>query len=159
MNEYKFSRNRSSPQTLQEPPPHPMVVLPPLGGWWVDPWPRELSRAVSAPSGYKELSMSRARSRRLELTCDLESSFEAEQTARSYRTHFLGYEHYNFCAVDENLGPVVLSLKTYSEAEKDAEEGESTPLNHTRVIVRFSPCLAGRALLPHFDTCWDFRHF
>ena len=137
----KFICNRSL-QTLQEPPPHPMVVLPALGGWWVDPWPRELSRTTSAPSGYKELS--RARSRRLELTCDLESSFEAEQTARSYRTHFLGYEHYNFCAVDENLGPVVLSLKTYSEAEKDAEEGEATPLNHTRVIVRFSPCFTKR---------------
>ena len=129
-----------------------MVVLPALGGWWVDPWPRELSRTTSAPAGYKELS--RARSRRLELTCDLESSFEAEQTARSYRTHFLGYEHYNFCAVDENLGPVVLSLKTYSEAEKDAEESESTPLNHTRVIVRFSQCIAERALI--HAAFWDF---
>ena len=127
----------SNKQTLQEPPPHPMVVLPAHGGWWVDPWPRELSRATSAPSGYKEVSRARSR-RQLELTCDLESSFEAEQTARSYRTHFLGYEHYNFCAVDENLGPVVLSLKTYSEAEKDADEGEGTPPNHTRVIVRFS---------------------
>ena len=134
-----------------------MVVLPAVGGWWVDPWPRELSRAVSAPSGYKE--MSRARSRRLELTCDLESSFEAEQTARSYRTHFLGYEHYNFCAVDENLGPVVLSLKTYSEAEKeDAEESENTPLNHTRVVVRFSPCLAGRAPSPHFGIFSYYVH-
>ena len=148
----KFICNRSL-QTLQEPPPHPMVVLPALGGWWVDPWPRELSRTTSAPSGYKELS--RARSRRLELTCDLESSFEAEQTARSYRTHFLGYEHYNFCAVDENLGPVVLSLKTYSEAEKDAEEGEATPLNHTRVIVRFSPCFTER--VPRWNLCPSLR--
>lgn len=71
------------------------------------------------------------------------------------RAHFLGYEHYNFCAIDDNLGPVVLSLKTYSEQERKASSSSSSspaasaassvppplpppPQNHTRVIVRMS---------------------
>ena len=42
---------------------------------------------------------------------------EMDDTARSYRAHFLGYEHYNLCGTDENLGPVVVSVKTYSDLE------------------------------------------
>jgi hypothetical protein len=77
--------------------------------------------------------------------------FEMDDTARSYRAHFLCYEHYNLCGVDERVGPVVLSLKTYSDLERRRMKGEEereergggngvdeekTSENHTRVILR-----------------------
>ncbi len=102
-------------RVLQEPPPYPMVVLPKDGGWWVDPPPKNM------PNENKELQRSRKREAKRAMAAaaaDPEDSFEAEETARSYRSHFLGCEHYNFCAIDDNLGPVVLSLRTYSEQER-----------------------------------------
>jgi RAP1 GTPase activating protein 1 len=88
-----------------------MVLLPHDGGWWL------LNSSIS--------SSEQDRTNPSE-ECSLEKNgFDTEETARSYRSHFLGYEHYNFCAIDENLGPVVLSLKTYSEDEPSV-------INHTR---------------------------
>lgn len=48
-----------------------------------------------------------------------------DDTARSYRAHFLGYEHYNLCGTDDNLGPVVVSVKTYSDLESRFKKGTS----------------------------------
>ena len=50
---------------------------------------------------------------------------EMDDTARSYRAHFLGYEHYNLCGTDDNLGPVVVSVKTYSDLESRCKKGTS----------------------------------
>ena len=50
---------------------------------------------------------------------------EMDDTARSYRAHFLGYEHYNLCGTDDNLGPVVVSVKTYSDLESRSKKGTS----------------------------------
>ena len=50
---------------------------------------------------------------------------EMDDTARSYRAHFLGYEHYNLCGTDDNLGPVVVSVKTYSDLESRSKKGIS----------------------------------
>ena len=59
-----------------------------------------------------------------------------DETARCYRAHFLGYEHYNFHGADDHLGPVVVSLKTYSDQDKDSSDADTE--NHTRVIVRLN---------------------
>ena len=45
----------------------------------------------------------------------LEAKFEIDDSARSYRAHFVGYDHQNFTAVDEDYGPVVLSVKHYND--------------------------------------------
>ena len=60
----------------------------------------------------------------------VEAKFEIDDSARSYRAHFLGYDHQNFTAVDDEFGPVVLSVKHYND-----KEGEMKG-NHVRVILR-----------------------
>ncbi len=99
-------------EALKRPPPYPMVLLPQAGGYWVDPPQNNLH-------GEREEQEDDA-------CCRIE--FETDENMRSYRTHFLGFEHYNFVAVDDEVGPVVVSLKPSS--------GESP--RSTRVIVRSS---------------------
>ena len=61
-----------------------------------------------------------------------------------YRAHFLGYDHQNFTAVDDEFGPVVLSIKHYND-----KEGEMKG-NHVRVILRTTSGTLHR-LLPYND--------
>ncbi|TRY67738.1 hypothetical protein TCAL_06421 [Tigriopus californicus] len=160
------SRNPTSKillsEILKQPPPYPMVVLPKSGGYWVDPPSQaeafaRATSALSAPSGdiYARV------------TPKVDVVFETDETARNYRAHFLGYEHYNFCAIDDNFGPVVISLKTYSDgvsagsAETNVDScvtktvRNNHPDNarngtHTRIIVRLSSGTTHR-LLSHKD--------
>ena len=67
--------------------PYPQVVVE-GGTYWVDPSP-DTDPDTSAPGGHK-----------------VEAKFEIDDSARSYRAHFLGYDHQNFTAVDEEFGPV-----------------------------------------------------
>ena len=119
-------------ETLQGPTPYPMVVLPCAGGYWLDPPDQDHDDAAGDGRGdgggdddtvSADASLARSVSK---------AKFEMDETARCYRAHFLGYEHYNFHSVDESLGPVVLSLKTYSDLgskddddEEEEEEEES----------------------------------
>ena len=75
--------------------PYPQVVVE-GGTYWVDPSP-DTDPDTSAPGGHK-----------------VEAKFEIDDSARSYRAHFLGYDHQNFTAVDEEFGPVgnLLELET-----------------------------------------------
>ena len=66
--------------TLKHPPPYPTIVLPPSGGYWVE-------SADSLPDNDE----------------DGEVNIEVDETARIYRAHFLGYEHYNFYGTDEQV--------------------------------------------------------
>ncbi|XP_040565867.1 rap1 GTPase-activating protein 1 [Lepeophtheirus salmonis] len=95
---------------LRGPKPYPLIIHPPSGGYWIEPClpPGSGSPFPSAPPPPSS------------------SSDLYENSARTYRAHFLGYEHYNFCAEFE---PVVMSLKMYGD-QKDE--------NHIRVIVRTS---------------------
>ncbi len=65
--------------TLKHPPPYPSVVLPPSGGYWIE----------SPESCVDEDDV----------------DIEVDETARIYRAHFLGYEHYNFYGTDEQVHP------------------------------------------------------
>ena len=67
--------------------PYPQVVVE-GGTYWVDPSP-DTDPDTSAPGGHK-----------------VEAKFEIDDSGRSYRAHFLGYDHQNFTAVDEEFGPV-----------------------------------------------------
>ena len=60
-----------------------------------------------------------------------DNEIEVDDTARVYRAHFLGYEHFNFYGMDESLGSSVLvSLKIY----RDEDENEKC----ARAIVRLA---------------------
>ena len=57
----------------------------------------------------------------LQNTTKVEAKFEIDDSARSYRAHFPGYDHQNFTAVDEEFGPVVLSIKHYTDKEGEVK--------------------------------------
>ena len=77
------SRQNSSKQMLQRilkhPPPYPMVALTNQCAYWTEPNSEHNSCAVTQPL----------------VTC---GPTHEEDSAKMYRLHFCGYEHYNFCA-------------------------------------------------------------
>ncbi|XP_048520185.1 rap1 GTPase-activating protein 1 [Dendroctonus ponderosae] len=54
------------------------------------------------------------------------AKIETDDTAKCYRRFFVGREHSNLIGTDENLGPVLLSIKTETMAQQE----------HTRVLLR-----------------------
>ena len=102
------------------PGPFPQVVVE-GSNYWVDP---------SQQEGLEEMAGSGQDSQGFPPSHSVEAKFEIDDSARSYRAHFLGYDHQNFTAVDEEFGPVVLSVKHYND-----KEGEMKG-NHVRVILR-----------------------
>ena len=99
----------------------PMVALPPEGGFWAEP----------------EQEHSEQQGQELEE--------DEQETCRTYRAHFLQSEHFNFCGLDDSLGPVVLSVRYYT----GQEEREHT--NQSRVILRLTSGTQHSALPP--STC------
>ena len=77
------SRQNSSKQMLQRilkhPPPYPMVALTNQCAYWSEPNSEHNSCAITQPL----------------VTC---GPTHEEDSAKMYRLHFCGYEHYNFCA-------------------------------------------------------------
>ena len=77
------SRQNSSKQMLQRilkhPPPYPMVALTNQCAYWTEPNSEHNSSSVTKPL----------------VTC---GPTHEEDSAKMYRLHFCGYEHYNFCA-------------------------------------------------------------
>ncbi|XP_075047466.1 rap1 GTPase-activating protein 1 isoform X2 [Mixophyes fleayi] len=76
--------------------PYPLILLPQFGGYWIEGTNHDLSllsdpENVQSPSGKVKL--------------------ESNHTARLYRKHFLGKEHFNYYSVDAALGHLVFSLK------------------------------------------------
>ena len=51
-----------------------------------------------------------------------------ESPRRTYKAHFLQPEHFNFCGLDDLMGPVVLSVKYYCDSD-------STTSNHIRIVL------------------------
>ncbi|XP_041378158.1 rap1 GTPase-activating protein 1-like isoform X2 [Gigantopelta aegis] len=92
--------NNNIKEILQKPGPYPMVVLPSCGGYWIEG--TELDGMQTS------------------LVSSLHSSqygLDLDETAHCYREHFLGKEHFNYYAADDNVGPVVLSLKHEPESD------------------------------------------
>jgi len=114
---------------LAKPGPHPQVVAE-GGGYWVDPSPDQDVGGLEESQQDNGIKM--------------EAKFEIDDSARSYRAHFLGYDHQNFTAVDDEFGPVVLSVKHYTDKECDVKG------NHVRVILRTTSGTIHR-LLPYND--------
>lgn len=113
-------------EALKGPKPYPMIVLPKNGGYWVDPPDQDHDVPLDTQGNPVQLPK-----------VNFKTKFEMDDTARCYRAHFLGYEHYNFHGIDDQLGPLVLSLKTYSDQDKEEEQQEQNE-NHTRIILRLN---------------------
>ncbi|XP_035705517.1 rap1 GTPase-activating protein 1 isoform X3 [Folsomia candida] len=101
-------------EVLSRPGPYPMVVLPRRGGYWVE------GAGSESPPEFSSLSNN----------CNTgtmpKPKIDQDETALAYRKYFLGKEHYNFCASDEKLGPILLSVKAETVAGHE----------HWRLILR-----------------------
>ncbi|XP_066126284.1 rap1 GTPase-activating protein 1 isoform X2 [Saccopteryx bilineata] len=76
--------------------PFPLILLPQFGGYWIEGTNHEIS---STP----ETEPLQSPTTKVKLECD--------PTARIYRKHFLGKEHFNYYSLDTALGHLVFSLK------------------------------------------------
>ncbi|KAM6236638.1 LOW QUALITY PROTEIN: rap1 GTPase-activating protein 1 [Spheniscus humboldti] len=80
--------------------PFPLILLPQFGGYWIEGTNHQLSGAPESPP--TPAPSTRAR-------------LEGNHTAKIYRKHFLGKEHFNYYSLDPVLGHLVF-LK-YDEQE------------------------------------------
>lgn len=74
--------------------PFPLILLPQFGGYWIEGTNHDLSQ-LSDPENSQSPKV----------------KLESNHTARLYRKHFLGKEHFNYYSVDAALGHLVFSLK------------------------------------------------
>uniref|UniRef100_A0A8C8E9P5 RAP1 GTPase activating protein n=1 Tax=Otus sunia TaxID=257818 RepID=A0A8C8E9P5_9STRI len=88
-------------QVLGREGPFPLILLPQFGGYWIEGTNHQLSGAPESPP--TPAPGTRAR-------------LEGNHTAKIYRKHFLGKEHFNYYSLDPALGHLVFSLK-YDEQE------------------------------------------
>ena len=134
------SRQTSSKDMLQRilkhPPPYPMIALVKQASYWTE--------THENPQPHH----SRHRTRDSRLMINGGPTLD-EDSARLYRVHFAGFEHFNFCASDENGQSLVLSIKVNSTGIGGAEAGdennncqeteddeETASRNVVRVILR-----------------------
>jgi len=103
---------------LRGSPPHPMVALPPEGGFWCDPSDQHSHDNSFDSEGNPVIS-------------DSAMGELDESPCRTYRAHFLQSEHFNFCGLDDLIGPVVLSVKYYCDSD-------SSSSNHIRIVLRLT---------------------
>uniref|UniRef100_A0A4W2H9L4 RAP1 GTPase activating protein n=1 Tax=Bos indicus x Bos taurus TaxID=30522 RepID=A0A4W2H9L4_BOBOX len=76
--------------------PFPLILLPQFGGYWIEGTNHEIT---SIP----ETEPLQSPTTKVKLECN--------HTARLYRKHFLGKEHFNYYSLDTALGHLVFSLK------------------------------------------------
>lgn len=98
-------------ETLARPGPYPMIAGPPKG-YWVDGTDHE------EQFDHRGLPIIPHQTWRAKI--------ETDDTAKCYRRFFVGREHSNLIGTDENLGPVLLSIKTENVASQE----------HTRILLR-----------------------
>uniref|UniRef100_A0A2K5YMG8 RAP1 GTPase activating protein n=2 Tax=Cercopithecinae TaxID=9528 RepID=A0A2K5YMG8_MANLE len=84
------------PQVLGREGPFPLILLPQFGGYWIEGTNHEIT---SIP----ETEPLQSPTTKVKLECN--------PTARIYRKHFLGKEHFNYYSLDTALGHLVFSLK------------------------------------------------
>uniref|UniRef100_A0A2K5TX03 RAP1 GTPase activating protein n=1 Tax=Macaca fascicularis TaxID=9541 RepID=A0A2K5TX03_MACFA len=101
----KMQGSRMDEQRCSFPPPlkvlgregpFPLILLPQFGGYWIEGTNHEIT---SIP----ETEPLQSPTTKVKLECN--------PTARIYRKHFLGKEHFNYYSLDTALGHLVFSLK------------------------------------------------
>ncbi|XP_041631923.1 rap1 GTPase-activating protein 1 isoform X2 [Drosophila kikkawai] len=99
-------------EALAKSAPYPMILLPQLGGYWLDGTEHEC--------GYD------ARGNPLLPQTTWMAKFETDDTAKCYRRFYAAREHSNLVGQDEQLGPVLISIKTENVANQE----------HMRILLR-----------------------
>ncbi|XP_050298130.1 rap1 GTPase-activating protein 1 isoform X2 [Anthonomus grandis grandis] len=98
-------------EALSKPGPYPMIPGPPKG-YWVDGTDHD------EEFDHRGLPIIPHQTWRAKI--------ETDDTAKCYRRFFVGREHSNLIGFDENLGSVLLSIKTENVAQQE----------HTRILLR-----------------------
>ncbi|XP_058849361.1 rap1 GTPase-activating protein 1-like isoform X14 [Acipenser ruthenus] len=83
-------------EVLARTSPFPLILLPQFGGYWIEGTNHDLN---STPETEQLLSPTA----RIKLECNT--------TAKLFRKHFLGKEHFNYYSTDSALGHLVFSMK------------------------------------------------
>ncbi|KRZ15573.1 Rap1 GTPase-activating protein 1 [Trichinella zimbabwensis] len=96
-------------EVLSRGGPFPTVVMPLHGGYWIDTASSEEHLMESTCNSCQRLRL------------------ESDETAKLYRRYFFGKDHFNFYALDDRLGPIVLSVRV---------ESSTASQEHLRIILR-----------------------
>uniref|UniRef100_A0A3Q3WQI9 Rap-GAP domain-containing protein n=1 Tax=Mola mola TaxID=94237 RepID=A0A3Q3WQI9_MOLML len=83
-------------EVLGRTSPFPLILLPQFGGYWIEGTnhePKDLPEADQPPGPTSHVKL------------------ETNSTAKIYRKHFMGKEHFNYYTMDASLGHLVFSMK------------------------------------------------
>ncbi|XP_037928175.1 rap1 GTPase-activating protein 1 isoform X3 [Teleopsis dalmanni] len=97
---------------LAKPAPYPMIILPINGGYWVEGTEHECSFDARGNPMLSQTTWM--------------AKFETDDTAKCYRRFYAAREHSNLVGHDEQLGPVLISVKTENVANQE----------HVRILLR-----------------------
>ncbi|VDK89098.1 unnamed protein product [Litomosoides sigmodontis] len=90
-------------EILKHSGPYPQIVLPASGGYWLDGVSNCTISIDDEVVGCCTTTSTSSCAR---------SKLETDDTSHCYRRHFVGREHHDFYAIDNKLGPLVLSART-----------------------------------------------
>lgn len=93
---------------LSKPSPYAMIVIPNNGGYWVDGTDHDAGYDIPSHTTWRV------------------GKIESDDTAKCYRRFFISREHSNLVGHDDQLGPVLLSIKSENVANQD----------HIRILLR-----------------------
>ncbi|XP_033724585.1 rap1 GTPase-activating protein 1-like isoform X2 [Pecten maximus] len=113
-------------EVLKRPGPYPTVLPPSNGGYWIEGGDQNCQSCDKRRSYENGIN-----------NCATDCRIEFDETAHCYRQYFLGKEHFNYYTEDDNLGPMILSMK--EEYISDQE--------HVRAILR-TRCSTEHKLIP-----------
>lgn len=99
-------------EALAKPAPYPMILLPLHGGYWVDGTEHECSYDARGNPQLPQTTWM--------------AKFETDDTAKCYRRFYAAREHSNLVGHDEQLGPVLISIKSENVANQE----------HMRILLR-----------------------
>ncbi|XP_023165867.1 rap1 GTPase-activating protein 1 isoform X2 [Drosophila hydei] len=97
---------------LAKSAPYPMILLPLHGGYWLDGTEHECSYDARGNPQLPQTTWM--------------AKFEMDDTAKCYRRFYAAREHSNLVGHDEQLGPVLISIKTENVANQE----------HMRILLR-----------------------
>ncbi|XP_039437570.1 rap1 GTPase-activating protein 1 isoform X3 [Culex pipiens pallens] len=93
---------------LSKPAPYQMIVIPNSGGYWIDGTDHDAGYDIPSHATWRV------------------GKIESDDTAKCYRRFFISREHSNLVGHDDQLGPVLLSIKSENVANQD----------HIRILLR-----------------------
>ncbi|XP_044250914.2 rap1 GTPase-activating protein 1 isoform X2 [Drosophila takahashii] len=99
-------------EALGKSAPYPMIMLPLHGGYWMDGTEHECGYD---PRGNPLLPQT-----------TWMAKFETDDTAKCYRRFYAAREHSNLIGQDEQLGPILISIKSENVANQE----------HMRILMR-----------------------